>query len=187
MLQEALIAWQVQLSWGLRHRDCPKSIKPRGHPDFSTRWRLRLQMIRNRSDRYALVAVEQQQGPDRLGSIVVQQVMPPMALDQFGNQHCDIAVRMKNLLLDCVLDDRFHNKSIRRIEYYQLRQRQSGRKRRFLYHFTPLAAQALCFAANAASFTAAYMRGRCSRQLLLWSRGKWSLATASLMPTSEIL
>src|SRR5215469_10269896 len=78
-----------------------------------------LQVIRNRSHRYALVAVEQQQGSNRLGSIIVQQVMPPVALDQFGNQHCDIAVWMKNLLLDRIVDNRLHDESIRRIEHYQ--------------------------------------------------------------------
>lgn len=70
-------------------------------------------MIWNRRDRNPLIAVEQQQGANGFRTVVVQQVVVPMALDQFRNQHGDDAIRFFHLLLKGVVDDRFDDKAVR--------------------------------------------------------------------------
>src|ERR1700733_5504560 len=81
------------------------------------------QVVRHRDDRNSLIAVEQQQCSYRLRPVVVQQVVIPVAFHELRDQHCDIPIRLRDLLLNCVVHDGLDDKTIRRIEHHQLRQR----------------------------------------------------------------
>src|SRR5215472_4686737 len=83
------------------------------------------QMIRYRHDRDPLVAIEQQKCPNELRSVVMQQVVIPMAFHQFWDQHGDVAIRPLDLLLDSIVDDRLDDEAIGRIKYNQSRLRKT--------------------------------------------------------------
>src|SRR5579863_7432606 len=67
------------------------------------------QVVRHGDDRDSLIAVEQQQCSYRLRPVVVQQIVVPVALHQLRDEHCDISIRLRDLLLNCVVNDWLHN------------------------------------------------------------------------------
>src|SRR5215469_2253242 len=101
-------------------------------------------MIRYRHDRDPLVAIEQQKGPNELRSVVMQQVVIPMAFHQFWDQHGDVAIRPLDLLLDSIVNDRLDDEAIGRIKYNQSRLRKTSHPGWFFYQTTPLATQLIC-------------------------------------------
>ena len=54
----------------------------------------------------SLVSVEEQEGADCFWPIVMQQIVVPVALHQFWNEHGDVALRLRGLLLHGVIYER---------------------------------------------------------------------------------
>jgi hypothetical protein len=90
------------------------------------RFALALQVPGDIDDDDALIAAHQEQEFEELRSLVVEEVVPQAADDEFGKQDGDLAVGVVALDLQDVLDERHENKAVGGFERDKLRESVTG-------------------------------------------------------------
>ncbi len=83
------------------------------------------QVPRHVDDHNALTPIEEQQGFEPLCAVVMQEVMIPAGLDEFGDEHRDLAVRMLVPHLQYVVEDGLERAAVWGIKHNELRNRES--------------------------------------------------------------